>query len=145
MGETERTKMPKFAGALLFAAIAIAFSTSHASPLHSPTVQDVVPEMEDYTSSEPSRGPPISHSSKEVKEYEHRVHKFEKAIKEAVAKKDHKKTAFLKRTLRELQARWDAGTYEVRTDVSPSSESSRGPPISPSSEPSRRPPISPSI
>ena len=40
----------KFAGALLFAAIAIAFSTSHASPLDSPTVQDVVPEMEDYTS-----------------------------------------------------------------------------------------------
>ena len=42
--------MSKLAGALLFAAVAIAFSTSHASPLDSPTVQDVVPEMEVYTS-----------------------------------------------------------------------------------------------
>ena len=39
--------MSKFAGALV--AITIAFSTSQASPLDSPTVQDAVPEMEDYT------------------------------------------------------------------------------------------------
>merc|ERR1712166_154997 len=46
--------------------------------------------------------------SKEAKEYEHRVHKLEKAIKKAVAKEEYQKAADLKRELQELHARREA-------------------------------------